>query len=377
MRFASFVAHFESTALRGSGATRLLHHAWTSDPETGGQRAGTGGEVEGEGQRQAQAGGEEEEGLVSLLSSCACVAGVLLYGHLSLSKGRHGVFLHRRRGRRGAAVREEGGEEEEREGEEEGREGVGGGGGLVVGEGAGGHDAAWEGRESEGGGAALAVVESGVGAGAGGAGGAGAEVGEGQWMEESLMELKLLVQRLEERREWLAAVRAQGSGREGQLQDKWLDPWTGMQGAYYSWRWVAMQSIRLLGLDDLGDDGWGALVAVLAVLLCMPVAIVCTASDLPMYDRSGWLHVARVKVPLGVYFLVVFSLSLRACLHLKAQRDRSMLRPKKSEAARVRDTSSNRLSVLAVVIEAWQLSALSFAEGLPYDTAGALSPPHP
>jgi hypothetical protein len=46
-----------------------------------------------------------------------------------------------------------------------------------------------------------------------------------------------------------------------------------------------------------------------------------------------------------------------------------MTRPR-FERENVRDTVSNRLALLVVFLETWHLCALSFGEGIPYDTAG-------
>jgi hypothetical protein len=46
-----------------------------------------------------------------------------------------------------------------------------------------------------------------------------------------------------------------------------------------------------------------------------------------------------------------------------------MTRPR-VEREHVRDTASNRLALLVVFLEIWQLCALSFGEGIPYDAAG-------
>ena len=46
-----------------------------------------------------------------------------------------------------------------------------------------------------------------------------------------------------------------------------------------------------------------------------------------------------------------------------------MTRPR-FERETVRDTASNRLALLIVFLETWQLCALSFGEGIPYDAAG-------
>ena len=51
------------------------------------------------------------------------------------------------------------------------------------------------------------------------------------------------------------------------------------------------------------------------------------------------------------------------------QATRGMTRPR-VERESVRDTASNRLALLVVFLETWQLCALSFGEGIPYDTAG-------
>ena len=68
--------------------------------------------------------------------------------------------------------------------------------------------------------------------------------------------------------------------------------------------------------------------------------------------------------------LCVFTLLSRCAAH---QAIRVMSRPR-IERARVRDTASNRLALLLVLVEWWQLSALSFGEGLPYDTSGIVLP---
>jgi len=48
-----------------------------------------------------------------------------------------------------------------------------------------------------------------------------------------------------------------------------------------------------------------------------------------------------------------------------------MQRPR-IERETLRDTSSNRMALLLLLIETWQLCALSFGEGLPYDSAGVV-----
>jgi hypothetical protein len=91
-------------------------------------------------------------------------------------------------------------------------------------------------------------------------------------------------------------------------------------------RRVCWRLIDFLGLDLLGDDGWGVMAGVLLFLLGTPLVIVYTASVLPLYDPLGWLHVWRVKLPLAVYFLAVFALAARAALHVRTSR--RMLRPR-------------------------------------------------
>eukprot|EP00960_Hanusia_phi_P053517 762128-Hanusia_phi.AAC.21 len=141
--------------------------------------------------------------------------------------------------------------------------------------------------------------------------------------------------------------------------------------------------IRLSGLDSCGDLGPFVFVFVFLWFFGVPLALIYILSYVPMYDPSGWRQVLVTKLPISLYVATGFFFPLARILRSMRLTDQAQLRQSSSSA---RDNISNRLLpsllltslrlvflrlvCLALVVELWQLVALAFGEGMPYDGSG-------
>ena len=392
MRFANFVSTIESTHLKGRGSAELLRHPWTPPTSTSlppaaaplapaeavadiSDSAHPVAREESNGPTARRAREDVEDGLVGVCAACACIPQMLVSARQGLSVGRNGIFVAQDAPfipLLGAA---------DDDGRLDGEGGEGEVGGSDAGYAAGGAGQGWreaysaEGRKvfinARSGSQRFIKPEELV----------QLEDEEEEyrvehereavsWDPALWQEMSLLASRLQERSEWLEAARTKDAAAAGAGSGVWHAVRIRLWGLLLVLRWLGVALIDLLGLDAMGDEGWPVFVLVLLALLAVPALLVYTAAGVPMYDRTGWLQVWRVKLPLSLYFLGVFCLSLRVATNIR--RTRGMAQPR-VERAGLRDTASNRLALLMLLVEAWQLCALSFGEGLPYDTAGIVT----
>mmetsp|Transcript_50557 Transcript_50557/g.157897 ORF Transcript_50557/g.157897 Transcript_50557/m.157897 type:complete len:1276 (-) Transcript_50557:21-3848(-) len=144
------------------------------------------------------------------------------------------------------------------------------------------------------------------------------------------------------------------------MSERWRRTWKAVKKV---WTMV----IRVSGLDSCGDLGPFFFLLLFLWFFGLPFALIYVLSDLPMYDPSGWQQVLATKVPISLYIASGFFFPLARVFRSMKLTDRAQLQHGSSSA---RDNFSNRLVCLALVVEAWQLVALAFGEGMPYDSSG-------
>jgi alpha-tubulin suppressor-like RCC1 family protein len=132
--------------------------------------------------------------------------------------------------------------------------------------------------------------------------------------------------------------------------------------------WIAC--VCLLGFDAYGDWGLFALVLMLVWVLGAPFALVFTAMNFATNEFPAFYLRWGIGGAIGVYLTSVIVL---VYLRVREIHKHANIR-RRQRRRRIRDTISNRVALLGLLAEAWQLSAVSFGEGSPFDNKGFVYP---
>jgi alpha-tubulin suppressor-like RCC1 family protein len=132
--------------------------------------------------------------------------------------------------------------------------------------------------------------------------------------------------------------------------------------------WIAF--VCLLGLDGFGEWGSIALFFIFTWVLGAPFAIVFVAVNFRAHDPSDTMFRLGIGGALAGY---IASTMVLVYVRVRAMHGNAVMR-RRARRRKVRDTSSNRIAILALIVETWQLCAVSFGEGFPYDNTGFVYP---
>jgi hypothetical protein len=97
---------------------------------------------------------------------------------------------------------------------------------------------------------------------------------------------------------------------------------------------------------------------------------VFVAVNFPALDPSDTLFRWTINGALAGY---IGSTMILVYVRVRVMHGNSVMR-RRARRRKIRDTSSNRIAILALIVETWQLCAVSFGEGFPYDNTGFVYP---